>query len=394
MLSNRQRFFKFIAQTSDFPIALEIVDGEGIYLIDKNGNKIVDLVSGVSVSNLGHKNLKIIDAIKTQADKYLHLMVYGEYIQSPQIMFAEKLANLLPKKLNCTYFVNSGSEAVEGALKLAKRYTGRTEIISFKNAYHGSTHGALSVLGDENFKQSFRPLLPDVKTINFNSFEDLEKISEKTACVIIEPIQAEAGVMVPKNEFLDKLRQKCNEKGCLLIFDEIQTGMGRTGYLFAFQRFNVIPDILLTAKALGGGMPLGAFISSAKIMEVFKSNPVLGHITTFGGHPVCCAAGLAAINYIVENKIIESVSEKEKLFRKLLIHKEIKGIYGIGLLLSVELENHEKVKRFVQLAISNQIVTEWFLFEDKRFRISPPLTISLQEIEEICKKINLLLQSL
>jgi len=387
MSYNRRLFFKHVAQTSDFPIGAEIIRASGIYLFGPSGEKFIDLVSGVSVSSLGHNNQKIIEAIHVQTDNFLHLTVYGEFIQSPQVILARMLADNLPENLNCTYFVNSGSEAVEGAMKLAKRYTGRKEIISFKNAYHGSTQGALSILGDESFKKSFRPLLPQIRIINYNDFTDLSLISDKTAAVFVEPVQAEAGVVQPKMDFLKKLRKKCNETGTLLVFDEIQTGMGRLGALFAFEKYDVVPDILLTAKALGGGMPLGAFISSKKILDSFKTNPVLGHITTFGGHPVSCAAAIAMLKQVKNKKILDSVLIKEGLFKQLLVHEKIKEVRGEGLLLAVDLGKAELVKKFVKKAIEKGIITEWFLFDDKSFRISPPLNITQQEIRSVCKTI-------
>jgi len=331
MLTERQLFYNHVAQTSDSPIALEIEKAEGIYMYDNNGKKYIDLIAGVSVSNLGHRHPNVINAIKQQLDKYMHLMVYGEYIQTPQVEFAQLLVKQLPESLNNVYFVNSGSEANEGALKLAKRYTKRSEIIAFKNAYHGSTHGVLSVLGNEYFKQSFRPLVPGVKFIEFNNENDLSQITEKTACVIVEPVQAEAGIIVPENNYLQKLRQRCNQTGTLLIFDEIQTGFGRTGKLFAFQTYNVTPDIFTIAKGMGGGMPIGAFVANKKIMSAFKDNPVLGHITTFGGHPVSAAAAKANLETLLNENIIDNVNKKGELFRKLLVHNKIKSIRGVGL---------------------------------------------------------------
>ena len=347
MISQRQLFLEHVGQTSDFPLQLEIERAQGIYMFDRNDKSYIDLISGVSVSNLGHVHPKVVNAIKKQAEKYMHLMVYGEYIQTPQVEFAKKLTDLLPEKLNSVYFVNSGSEAIEGALKLAKRYTGRSEMISFKNAYHGSTHGALSVMGNEEFKNSFRPLLPDVNFINFNSIDDLKLISEKTACVLIEPIQGEAGIRLPKDSYLKKLRKKCDETGTLLIFDEIQTGFGRTGNLFAFQEYDVIPDIITIAKGMGGGMPIGAFVSSNDIMSSFKTNPILGHITTFGGHPVSCAAACASLDVIINENIIEKVKSKGQLFKKHLNHPEIKEIRGIGLFMAVELRDFSQVKEVI-----------------------------------------------
>lgn len=385
MSSTREFFYKYLAQTSDNPISLEIEKAEGIYLFDKNGKKYIDLIAGVSVSNVGHRHKKVIDAIKEQTDKYLHLMVYGEYIQSPQVKLAKQIVDVTPEQYNSVYFVNSGSEATEGALKLAKRYTGRTEIIAFKNAYHGSTHGALSVLGDEYFKNSFRPLLPDIKFLEFNNEQDLENISNKTACVIVEPVQGEGGVVIPKNNFLKKLQKKCNDTGALLIFDEIQTGFGRTGNLFAFETYDVRPDIFTIAKGMGGGMPLGGFVSSNEIMQVFKTNPVLGHITTFGGHPVSCAAAYASLQVILQENLAEKATKKGELFKKLLIHKKIKSIHGVGLFIAVEVENFIFLQKLLKESIKNGLIFDWFIFNDSHFRIAPPLTITNDEIELSCK---------
>ena len=388
MISQRQLFLQHVGQTSDFPLQLEIERAEGIYMYDRTGKSYIDLISGVSVSNLGHLHPEVVKAVKNQADKYMHLMVYGEYIQTPQVEFAKKLSDLLPEKLNSIYFVNSGSEAIEGALKLAKRYTGRLEIVSCKNAYHGSTHGALSVMGNEEFKNSFRPLLPDIKFINFNSKEDLKLITEKTACVLVEPVQGEAGIRLPENGYLKKLREKCDDHGVVLIFDEIQTGFGRTGSLFAFQKYGVIPDIFTVAKGMGGGMPIGAFVSSNEIMSSFKTNPILGHITTFGGHPVSCAAAKASLDILTSENYISEVEQKGKLFRKYLDHPEIKEIRGVGLFMAVELQDFQQVKKVIDIAITNGLVTDWFLFHDSAFRIAPPLTISNEQIKEACDILN------
>ncbi|HWZ21852.1 MAG TPA: aspartate aminotransferase family protein, partial [Cytophagaceae bacterium] len=335
-MTHRQLFLNSMAQTSDTPLMLEIEKAEGIYLYGKNGKKYIDLISGISVSNIGHRNPKVVEAIKDQLDKYMHLMVYGEYIQSPQVLLAKRLKATLPVRLNNVYFVNSGAEATEGALKLAKRYTGRAEIISCKNAYHGSTNGALSVMGDEYFKQAFRPLLPGIRHIQFNDVKELNEITEDTAAVIIETIQGEAGIRIPAEAYLKALRKKCTETGTLLIMDEIQTGFGRTGKFWAFEHFGIEPDILLTSKGMGGGMPIGAFIAPKEIMNVLANNPVLGHITTFGGHPVCCAASLATIDVILDEKLMDGITEKELLFHSLLKHPAIKEIRSKGLLLAVE----------------------------------------------------------
>jgi len=386
MLTDRQLFLNNLAQTSDSPLALEIIKAEGVYLFDSSGKKYMDLISGISVSNTGHRHPVVVKAIKDQVDKYLHLMVYGEYIQSPQVKLAGALAALLPEKLNNCYFVNSGSEAVEGALKLAKRYTGRKKIVAFNHAYHGSTHGALSVIGDESYQTPFSPLLPGVDHIEFNSVEALKTITSETACVIVEPVQGEAGIIVGSQTFLLSLRNKCNETGALLIFDEIQTGMGRTGTMFAFEKYNIIPDILLLAKGLGGGMPLGAFISSHEIMQTLTVNPVLGHITTFGGHPVSCAAALANIEVIISEKLIESVESKSKLFVDLLSKSEaISQVRAAGLMIALQLDNFIHVKKVIDRCIDRGIIIDWFLFNDSSIRIAPPLTISEEQIREACK---------
>ncbi|MDQ3048569.1 MAG: aspartate aminotransferase family protein [Bacteroidota bacterium] len=384
MLTQRQLFFDHLAQTSEAPLALEIEKAEGVYIIDKNGKKFLDLISGISVSNVGHRHPKVLAAIHDQLDKYMHLMVYGEYIQSPQVQLATLLSEYLPPSLSSVYFVNSGSEAIEGAMKLAKRFTGRSEIISFKNAYHGSTQGSLSIMGNEEFKNAFRPLLPDIKQIRFNHAEDLDQITNLTACVVVETIQGEAGVIVPELDFLKNLSAKCASTGTLLIADEIQTGFGRTGKLFAFEHFGFIPDILCIAKGMGGGMPIGAFVSSKTIMNSLTKEPVLGHITTFGGHPVCCAAAKATLGIIVEEKLMEGVEEKEQLFRELLIHQRILSIKGKGLLLSVEFESFEINKRIIDACIRKGLITDWFLFNSHSMRIAPPLTISVAEIREAC----------
>ncbi len=385
MSTLRQQFLAHLAQTSDFPMGLEIVSAKGNYQIDKAGKKYLDLISGIAVSNLGHHHPEIIEALKNQLDKHLHLMVYGEFIHSPQVKLISALTELLPDCLSSVFLVNSGSEAVEGALKLAKRYTGRAELISCRNAYHGSTHGALSIIGNEEWKNSFRPLLPDVNHIIFNNWDDLSFITEKTACVIIEPIQGEAGVRIANDFYLTALRQKCNETGTLLIFDEIQSCFGRTGKFFAFEHFNVVPDILLLGKAFGGGLPLGAFISSDEIMKTLKNDPVLGHITTFGGHPLSCAASIAALEILKREKYILDANVKGDLFKELLIHPEIKEVRGIGLMLAVELRDFEFVQKVIHKCIAAGLITDWFLFADNCIRIAPPLTITEDEIRMACK---------
>jgi acetylornithine/succinyldiaminopimelate/putrescine aminotransferase len=381
MITNRQLFLQHVATTSDYPIALEIERAEGIYMYSPDGKPYLDLVSGVSVSNLGHGHPRVRQAIKDQVDKYMHLMVYGEFIETPQVQLAKLLSDNLPESLNSVYFVNSGSEANEGALKLAKRFTGRSEMITFKNAYHGSTHGALSVLGDEEMKNAFRPLLPDVRIIEFGNVLDLVQITDKTACVILEPIQSEGGMIIPTKEFIQTLRARCTEKGALLIFDEVQMGFGRTGKLFAFEHFNVVPDILCLAKAMGGGMPIGAFISDKKILDTFKSNPMLGHITTFGGHPVCCAAAKAALEVLLEENIVDDVQRKGELFVTLLKdHPMVKGFRQLGLFIAVIVESQELMLKIMKEAYELGVVMDPFLFCSGAFRIAPPLNITDEEI--------------
>ncbi len=390
-MNNRQLFLQHLAQTSDAPLALEIAKAENCEMWDVNGKKYIDLIGGISVANIGHRHPKVIKAIHNQLEAYMHIMVYGELIQSPQVEYAKLLTDHLPSSLNSVFFTNSGAEAVEGAMKLAKRSTGRTEIIAFKNSYHGSTQGALSIIGDEYWRNNYRPLLPDVQHLDYNSFDDLVFITEKTACVVAETVQAEAGVIPPQNDWLAALRNRCSKTGALLILDEIQTGFGRTGKLWGFQHFDVVPDIILLGKALGGGMPLGAFISDRKLMKCLTDNPVLGHITTFGGHPVCCAAGMAAMLALVEEKLIEEVSEKLDLFKQLLIHPAIKNINSFGLWMAVEFESAKTCKRVIDSCIDKGVLSDWFLFNASSLRISPPLTISKQQINLAA---NIILQSL
>jgi len=380
----RQLFLTNNAQTTDFPLLLEFERAEGVYMYDAQGKPFIDLISGIGVSNLGHSNPHVINAIKDQLDKYMHLMVYGEYVQTPQVRFAEKLVSLLPANLQSVYFTNSGAEAVEGALKLAKRFTGRQQIIAFHNSYHGSTHGALSVMGNEEFKQAYRPLLPGVGFIRLNNLDDLDLITDQTACVILETVQGEAGVLVPDKAYMQALRKRCTEQGVLLILDEIQAAFGRTGRLFAFEHFDIVPDILLLAKALGGGMPVGAFISSHSIMSALKENPILGHITTFGGHPVCCAAGLAALEVLLSENLITRVEEKEALFKELLVHPSIKTIRGKGLMLAVEFADFDLNKKIIDRCIEYGVITDWFLHCSNAMRLAPPLIITPPEIEKAC----------
>ncbi len=383
-ITNRELFLRNQAQTTRFPLLLEFEKAEGIYLYDKSGKAYLDLISGISVSSLGHGNLRVREAIKNQVDKYMHLMVYGEFVQAPQVQLAQKLTSLLPQNLNCVYFVNSGAEATDGAMKLAKRVTNRTEIVAFKQAYHGSTHAALSLNSDEYYKNAFRPLLPDVRFLTHNNIDELKQISNKTACVFVEVIRGESGYVVSDRAFLEALKKRCNETGTLLVFDEIQSGMGRTGKLFAFEHYNIIPDILLLGKALGAGMPIGAFIASQELMMQLAENPILGHITTFGGHPVVCAAALAGLEELLSNNWIDDVEQKEKLFRKLLVHPLIKSITGKGLMLGLELESFEQNKKLIDACIADGLITDWFLFAPHKLRLAPPLIITRKEIEDAC----------
>ena len=383
-MNQRQLFLQHIAQTSDAPLALEIVKAEGSTLWDANGKSFIDLIAGISVCNIGHRHPAVTEAIKKQVDQYLHLLVYGEFVETPQVTYAHYLTQHLPGSLNSVYFTNSGAEATEGAMKLAKRYTNRTQIIAFNQSYHGSTQGALSIIGDEYWRNAYRPLLPGILHLNYNSLNDLEHITTETACVIAETIQAERGVIAPSKAWMRALRKKCTETGCLLVLDEIQTGFGRTGSLWGFEEFEVIPDIILLGKALGGGMPLGAFVADKKTMWSLTSNPVLGHITTFGGHPVSCAAGLAAMKALQEENILEGVKEKEKLFLSLLKHPQIKRVRSAGLLMAIEFESFEKNKAIIDRCIEGGVLTDWFLFAPECMRIAPPLNISNEEITGAC----------
>lgn len=391
-LTNRQLFQKYTAHTSDAPLALEIVSAEHIYLKDSSGKTYIDLISGIAVSNVGHCNPEVVQAIKDQVDKYMHLMVYGEYIQSPQVLLAEALVKSTNSpKLNQVYFTNSGTEAVEGAMKLAKRYTRRREFISCLNAYHGATQGALSLAGDENFKNSFRPLLPDIKQIRHGNMDDLVHLTTKTAGIVIEIVAGEAGVKQATKSYFKALREKCTQVGCLLIIDEIQTGFGRTGTFWAYQAMEIQPDILLTAKGMGGGMPIGAFMANESIMRTLSYEPVLGHITTFGGHPVSCAASLATLNYIQKTDLLASIEVKLNLFKELLIHPIIQEVRGVGLMIAVEMKDFKTVKAVIDTCIANGLITDWFLFCDNALRIAPPLVITQEEIKMAC---NILLQAM
>jgi acetylornithine/succinyldiaminopimelate/putrescine aminotransferase len=383
----RDIFLKHTTQTSPYPTGLEIERAEGIYLYDTQGKAYMDLISGIAVSNMGHGHPKIIKAVKEQIDKHLFVMVYGEYLQAAPIKFAQKLASVLPENLGTIYLVNSGTEANEAALKLAKRATGRTELVSCYRAYHGSSHGSLSVSGNEIKKFPFRPLLPDVRFIRFNEEEDLAHITERTAGVIIEPVQGDAGVRIPSPSYLKKLRERCTEVGALLIFDEIQTGMGRTGSLFAFEQFGAVPDILTMGKALGGGMPIGAFAASYELMQLFTHDPMLGHITTFGGHPVCAAAGLASLEAMLEENVVAGVKAKGELFWQLLQHPAIVEIRSIGLMFAIEMADFDTVYKVVQRCMDKGVIGYWFLSTKNSFRIAPPLVITEAEIREACRRI-------
>jgi acetylornithine/N-succinyldiaminopimelate aminotransferase len=388
-MNQKELFFRHLGQTSPTPLALEIVRAEGLYLYDASGKKYLDAIGGISVCNTGHRHPEVVQAIRDQADRFLHVLVYGEMIQSPQVDYAYLLAQHLPDSLHSVFFTNSGTEATEGAMKLAKRVTGRTEIVGFENSYHGSTQGALSLMGDEYWRNAFRPLLPGITHLRYNNTADLEQITEQTACVIAETIQAENGVIKPAPEWIRMLRKRCTDTGALLILDEIQVGFGRTGSLWGFEPYAVLPDILLLGKALGGGLPLGAFIASKTLMDSFTNQPVLGHISTFGGHPLSCAAGLAAMKVLLNENLVGQVAEKENLFKELLVHPSIKSVRTAGLLIAVEFENFETNKRIVNACINEGLLTDWFLFASNCLRIAPPLTISFSEIGEICRIIKL-----
>lgn len=388
MISQRELFLRHVGQTSDAPLGIEAEKAKGIYIFDRKGKKYIDLVSGVSVSNVGHGHPKIIKAVKAQAERYMHLMVYGEYIQSPQVEYARMLSDVLPKSLNAVYFVNSGSEANEAAMKLAKRHTGRQEIIAFRNAYHGSTHGAMSLMSDSYFTQAYRPLVPGIKFTDYNNAEQLSAITEKTAAVVGESIQGEGGIIPANKEFMQALRKRCNETGTLLILDEVQTGFMRTGRMFGFMHYDIVPDMITIAKGMGGGMPIGALVTDKSVMNSFKNHPVLGHITTFGGHPVSAAAAVAALK-IVKTIPEETVKQKSDLFRQgLKSMKEVADIRGKGLFLAVRPRHNVPMQQFIPLAKENGLLSDWFLFDETRFRIAPPLTISEKEIRESLDKIQ------
>jgi acetylornithine/succinyldiaminopimelate/putrescine aminotransferase len=397
-MNQRELFFRHLAQTSASPLALEIVRADGMYLYDAAGKAYLDLIGGISVCNTGHRHPGVVEAIRRQADAYLHILVYGELLQSPQISYAKQLTDLLPGNRQSVYFTNSGAEAVEGAMKLSKRATGRSQFVAFNRSYHGSTQGALSVLGDEYWRNAFRPLLPGIVHLDYNDFDQLDEIGERTAAVLVETVQAENGVVKPacaeasadearsdvNLNFLMAVREKCDKTGALLILDEIQVGFGRTGTLWGFEQYGIVPDILLLGKALGGGLPLGAFIASKELMDLLMDKPVLGHITTFGGHPLSCAAGLASLQVLLKENLVASVMAKEKAFQKLLIHPAIRSVRTAGLLIAVELESFEKNKRVIDYCIQQGILTDWFLFASNCLRIAPPLIITEGEIERAC----------
>lgn len=386
-MTNRQLFFDHLGQTSPAPLALEIVKASGTRMWEASGKELIDLIGGISVCNVGHCHPRVVEAVQRQAAEYMHIMVYGELVESPQVRYARRLAELLPPSLNAVFFTASGSEATEGAMKLAKRVTGRPHIVSFKNSYHGSTQGALSIMGSEYWRNAFRPLLPGMVQLTYNNFDDLRFIDGNTACVVAETIQAEAGVKVPANGWLQALRERCTETGTLLVLDEIQCGFGRNGSLFAFEQYGVVPDILLLGKALGGGMPLGAFVADRQLMNALTHQPVLGHINTFGGHPVCCAAGLAALEVLMDEHLIEQIPAKEQLFRSLLRHPVIRDVRSAGLMMAVEFDSFETNKRVIDALIDKGVFTDWFLFAPQCLRIVPPLVITEEEIRTACRLI-------
>lgn len=377
-------FLRHVAQTSPNPLGLEIVKAEGHYLYGPDGKAWLDLIGGISVCNTGHRHPRVVAAIKEQADRYLHLLVYGELVQSPQVEYASLLASHLPQALDSVYFTNSGAEATEGAMKLAKRVTGRPGIVACRQSYHGSTQGALSIMGDEYWRNAFRPLLPGISHVDYNSTAALDAITRETACIIVETVQAERGVYVPEQAWLEQLRRRCDETGALLVFDEIQAGFGRTGTLWGFERYGVVPDILLLGKALGGGLPMGAFIAGRDRMWLLTGDPVLGHITTFGGHPLCCAAGLAAMQVLLESGWIAQVAEKEALFHQLLVHPAIRAVRSCGLLIAVEFDSFETNKRIIDACIAHGLLTDWYLFAPQCLRIAPPLSITPELIAQAC----------
>jgi acetylornithine/N-succinyldiaminopimelate aminotransferase len=383
-MNQRELFLKHVAQTSPSPIGLEIVKAKGSLLWDMQGKKYIDLIAGISVCNVGHRHPKVTKAIKKQVDEYLHILVYGEMIESPQVRYAKRLTDHLPSTLNAVYFTNSGAEATEGAMKLAKRVTGRTQVIAFNQSYHGSTQGALSIIGDEYWRNAFRPLLPGILHEEYNSNIAIDAITTSTACIILETVQAERGVIEPDISWLKAIRKKCNETGTLMIMDEIQTGFGRTGTIWGFENYDVIPDVILLGKALGGGMPLGALIADKKLMDHFTLNPVLGHITTFGGHPVSCAAGLAAFEVLLDKELITKIEAKRSLFHKLIGKLEGCTLRSAGLLMALEFDSFETNKKVIDSCLADGVLTDWFLFAPNCMRIAPPLTISKKQIRTAC----------
>lgn len=387
MLSNRQLFLLNTAQTSHSPRLIEVERAEGVYLYGPNGERYIDLVSGFAVSNIGHRHPDVLQALYDQLDKYLHVTVYGEFVQAPQVQLAAKLLSILPDQLDTVYFTNSGTEATEGAMKIAKKYTRRREFIAAEKAYHGSSQGALSLIGNPEYHRAYAPLLPEIKFIRYNAIEDIDRITSATAAIILEAIQGEAGIRVPDANYMQAIRQRCNETGTLLIFDEIQTGFGRTGELFAFMHYDVVPDILLLAKGMGGGMPIGAFVANKAVMDVITENPILGHITTFGGHPVSCAAALASLNVIVDNRLTGEVERKARLFRRYLQHPAIREIRGLGLMLCLQMDAFTQVEQISRYCAENGVIIDWFLHCDTALRIAPPLTINDDEIRTACQVI-------
>lgn len=385
----RELFYRYVAQTSPEPLAIEIEKAEGIYLYSPDGKIYTDLISGISVSNIGHCHPEVVKAIKEQSEKYMHLLVYGEMIQTPQVKLAQRLASLLPANLSSVYFVNSGAEAIEGAIKLAKRFTGKRGLVSCENAYHGSTNGAMSLMGNDDFTQAFQPLLPECSRVRFGEVEDLEKITKDTAAFVVEVVQGEAGIRYADKKYWKKVRERCDETGTLLVFDEIQTGFGRTGTMFAFEQTGVVPDIITLAKAMGGGMPIGAFISSKEIMQTLTYNPTLGHMTTFGGHPVCCAAALASVDVIEQEELYKSAEEKGKLFESQLAKlPRVKEFRRKGLIMALDFEDREINFKVIHKCMERGILSDWFLFCDTAMRIAPPLIITKEEIKEACKTIK------
>ena len=384
MANLRQLFLQHVAQTSPSPLMLEVERAEGMYLYDPEGKAYLDLIAGIGVSGLGHRHPAVVEAAKAQLDKYLHTLVYGEFVLAPQVQLAELLARCLPDPLDSVYFVNSGTEATEGAMKLAKRYTGRYEIVACKKAYHGSTQGAASLMWPRDFTQAYHPLLPGIRHIEYNCEWCLQQITERTAAVIMETVQGEWGIRPPVEGYLQKVRERCNEAGALLIFDEIQAGYGRTGSLFAFEQYDVVPDILLLAKGMGGGMPIGAFVASRAVMSALSDNPILGHITTFGGHPVSCAAALATLKALLESDLIQQVKAKEQLFLELLQHPAIVEVRSAGLWMAVELESFEVVQAVIGHCLEKGLITDWFLFNSCSLRIAPPLIITEEQIRWAC----------